>query len=102
MLRLFGWILIAGALYALWLEGSAYWDTGVHESVLAGAYWYMFSPGSLNFIQAIIQRYLLPELWDPVIVTVLLWPAWAVLGAPGLAIEWWCRRRNSRHHRFRS
>jgi hypothetical protein len=97
ILRVLGWILIIAAFYALWLELLVYFDTGVYEPGLLWAYWYVFSPSSLNFIQDIIQRYLFPELWDPVIVTILLCPAWVVLGVPGLLIEWRCRRRRHRY-----
>ena len=34
----------------------------------------------LNLVQAVVQRYVLPELWDPVIVTILLWRS-GVFGA---------------------
>ena len=97
ILRTFGWILIIAAFYALWTEFSIFLNTGVYESGLMWAHWYMFSPGSLNFTQDIIQRYLFPELWDPVIVTILLCPTWVVLGAPGLLIEWRCSYRSRRY-----
>ena len=97
MLRPLGWILIIAAFYALWLELATYLDTGVYELGLLWAYWYVLSPGSLNFIQDIIQRYLFPELWDPIIVTILLCPAWVVLGVPGLLVEWCCSRRSRRY-----
>ena len=42
------------------------------------------SAASLNLVQAVVQRYLLPALWDPVLVTLLLLPAWIVVGVPGL------------------
>jgi hypothetical protein len=34
----------------------------------------------------VTQRYVLPELWDSVLLTVLLWPAALVLGVPGLVL----------------
>ena len=40
----------------------------------------------LNLTQAVTQRYVLPELWDPVLLTVLLWPAFIVLAVPGLIL----------------
>ena len=46
---------------------------------------FRLAPEWLNLSQAIIQRYVSPWVWDPVIQTVLLWPAWPVLGALGLA-----------------
>ena len=43
--------------------------------------WARINAASLNLVQAIVQRYLFPALWDPMLVTVLLLPAWPVLGA---------------------
>lgn len=52
----------------------------------AGGLWYRIHPHSLGLAQVAVQRHLLPELWDPGIVTVLLWPAAIVIGAPGLIL----------------
>jgi hypothetical protein len=49
-----------------------------------GELWGRYSAASLNLVQAIVQRYLFPALWDPVLVTLLLLPAWIVVGVPGL------------------
>lgn len=43
-----------------------------------GQIWYETDAGSLNLLQAVVQRYLLPELWDPVILALLTWPAWVL------------------------
>jgi hypothetical protein len=59
--------------------------TGFHLAA-AGELWYRLSPGTLNLTQAVTQRYVLPELWDSVLLTVLLWPAALVLGVPGLVL----------------
>ena len=45
-----------------------------------------FSRSSLNLVQAVVQRYISPFLWDPIIVTILLWWAFAVLMVLGLLI----------------
>ncbi len=44
-----------------------------------GRVWFQFDVASLNLTQAIVQRRILPALWDPVIVSVLGWPAWIAL-----------------------
>ena len=51
-----------------------------------GDLWGRLSAASLNLVQAIVQRYLFPALWDPVLVTFLLLPAWLVFGVPGLLL----------------
>ena len=37
-------------------------------------------------MQAIVQRYLHPALWDLVFVTILLLPAWLVFAVPSLLL----------------
>lgn len=44
-----------------------------------GQIWFELSPDTLNLVQALVQRYLHPYIWDPVIQWILLQPTWAVL-----------------------
>ena len=99
--RVIGWILIIAALAALVYDavGWARGDGFVMHA--AGEVWYAVSPDTLNMLQAGIQRNVSPYLWDPVIVTVLLWPALLVLGVPGLLLVWLFRRRNGYRRRRR-
>ncbi|WP_169569496.1 hypothetical protein [Sneathiella limimaris] len=60
---------------------------------LLGQLWFELHPESLNLTQAIIQRYLIPQLWDPVVVEILLWPAWLVFAIPGVALLLLFRQR---------
>ncbi len=53
--------------------------------ILLGEVWFAVAPGSLNLTQAVTQRYIAPELWDPGITWVLNQPAVAVFGLLGLA-----------------
>ena len=91
-----GWLLIALAVaalgYEIWLPVQA----GAYRMIAAGELWYRLHPGSLNLSQAVIQRYVHPSVWEPGIVTLLRWPAWSLLGAPGLVLVLACRpwRRN--------
>ncbi len=64
---------------------------GLFGFVSLGDLWARMNGASLNLVQAIVQRYLLPALWDPMLVTVLLLPAWPLLGA---AAELFLLRRN--------
>lgn len=68
-------------------------ETGTLRLSAAGERWFQYSPDTLNLAQALTQRYLAPEAWDPYFQTVLLWPAVLVLGIPGLALLWLFRRR---------
>jgi hypothetical protein len=43
-----------------------------------GTSWFAVSPGTLNLAQALVQRYVFPSLWDPLIVSILNLPGFAV------------------------
>jgi len=76
-------LLLAGAIV-----GWDVWRAGSLESWQAsalGELWYRISAGSLNMLQAATQRYLSPDLWDHVLLPLLLQPAWIVLTVPGIA-----------------
>lgn len=45
-----------------------------------GEVWFALSPDTLNLMQAVTQRYVSPELWDPTIVAILKLPAIVPLG----------------------
>ncbi len=80
------------ALYAGAMELRLNADSESYATLLLGELWFGLAPGTLNFLQAIIQRYLSPELWDPGIVTILLWPAWMVFAAPGVVLVTFSRQ----------
>jgi hypothetical protein len=89
-LRILGGILLLAGIAALGFDLWQYVQgmgqgQGFHLAA-AGELWYRLSPGTLNLTQAVTQRYVLPELWDPVLLTVLLWPAFLVLAVPGLIL----------------
>ena len=80
----------AGA-YDLWgpAARNGFFHTG-------GEVWFDLSPNTLNLMQAVVQRYLWPSLWDPTIIAVLKLPAVAVLGLVGAgmsALLWLLRDR---------
>jgi hypothetical protein len=77
-----GRALAAVACVALAYELDAYSETGAYRAIPLGELWFNVHVASLNLIQAVVQRYLHPFLWDPIITTVLQWPAWSLLGAP--------------------
>jgi hypothetical protein len=56
-----------------------------------GEVWFALDPFSLNLVQAVIQRYLHPALWDQVAVPVLLSSAVtvALVGAALFALLAW-------------
>ena len=91
---LLGLILVAGAFAAAAGEIAARQMTGGHAFIMS-AYdlWYTLRPGSLVVAEVEVERLLHPLVWDPLITTLLAFPAWLLLGLPGLALLWWFNPR---------
>lgn len=84
LFRLVGLIVTLAGLGALGLlVAVAAAGNGMISQPL-GQVWFQNHVASLNLTQAIIQRRLLPELWDPGLVTALGWPSWMALSAFGV------------------
>ena len=81
--RIMGWVLIAAALVLLGAQLVEWLEAGTYRVLALGEVWYRLDSGSLNLAQAVVQRYLHPALWDPVLITVLQWPGWLTAGVPG-------------------
>jgi hypothetical protein len=75
VLRLLGRFFLLLAFVEVTL-GIWFWLAGHDVTHSAGEIWYALEPGSLNLSQAIVQRYLLPEIWEQVAVPLLLRPFW--------------------------
>ena len=84
--RVLGWIFCIAALAFLLHDVVMLALTGSFTPLITGQMWHDLSPNTLNLAQAVTQRYLFPWLWDPVIRTWLLWPAWISFGLIGLIL----------------
>lgn len=80
--RVLSWPLeILGFVFFLMFVAAALYDTiraaayGPQGFTRLGEVWFELSPETLNLAQAAIQRGVSPFLWDPVIQTLLGWPA---------------------------
>jgi hypothetical protein len=93
VLRLIGWLLIIAALFFVLSEAWAWHQTGTWRMIPTGQRWYDINRSSLLLIQPAIERHVARWLWSPVITTILQWPAWAVLGVPGIVLLLIGRRR---------
>ena len=91
--RIIGWALLAVALVALGADIVGWLSSGSLRVTSLGQHWFEIHRASLGLAQAAVQRHVLPELWDPVIQTVLLWPTWAVFGVTGAVLAYLCRGR---------
>ncbi|MCG8445272.1 MAG: hypothetical protein MI753_06075 [Hyphomicrobiales bacterium] len=86
IIRWLGIWFFAGALIALALDGMQSLANQAVTMTPLGELWYRLDPASLNTAQAAVQRHLSPELWDPVILSVLKLPVWAIAGAVAILL----------------
>ena len=95
--RVVGWIaLLAGA--AVLVRDVLVWiDTKHWAPIALGQLWYDLNRSSLNLVQAVVQRYIHPFLWDPIILNILLCWAFALLMALGALLLVLFRRRVRRN-----
>ena len=81
ILRFFGWIFALVALMALVHDAWTALQGGPLHLSAVGELWFKYHVASLNFMQAITQRYLAPEIWDNAVRPYfLLQPAVLVFG----------------------
>jgi len=97
--RVIGWIFVLAGLAVLARDATVRIDTGRWAPIALGQLWYELDRSSLNLVQAVIQRYVSPFLWNPVIVDILLCWTFAVLLAVGAVILLLTSRRRSRRIR---
>ncbi|MCP4330356.1 MAG: hypothetical protein GY791_18175 [Alphaproteobacteria bacterium] len=97
--KLIAWVFLLAALFCLGYEVVAWNETGQYHIAVLGQIIFDYAPSFLPNLQAGVQRYLHPAIWEPGIQTVLLWPGWAVFGVPGIVLLLLCRRRRKRVHR---
>jgi hypothetical protein len=94
--RIIGGILFLAGLAVLARDALAWFDTKVWKPMAIGQLWYELDRSSLNLVQAVIQRYVSPFLWDHIIVKILLCWAFAVLIGLGAFILLLARKRGPR------
>jgi hypothetical protein len=95
--RLIGWIMFLAGAAVLVRDLLVWIDTKRWAPLVLGQLWYEFSRSSLNLVQAVTQRYIHPFLWDPIIVSILLSWAFAVLMVLGMLLLVVFRRRPERN-----
>ena len=91
-----GWLLLALALMAGGAEGLASLQAGAWEPISFGQIWYDLHKESLALAQPAVQRYLHPVIWDYLLVSILLWPAWLLPLILGLVLMLLCRKRRKK------
>ena len=91
--RIVGWITFLAGLSVLVRDVVAWFDTKIWAPIALGQLWYELDRSSLNLVQAVIQRYVSPFLWDRVLVNILLCWAFAILTGLGATILFFARKR---------
>jgi len=94
--RLIGWIVLLAGAAVLVRDGLVWIDTKHWAPIALGQLWYQLNRSSLNLVQAVVQRYIHPFLWDPIIVSILLSWAFAVLMILGVLLLVLFRKRDAR------
>ncbi|UUP17710.1 hypothetical protein [Nitratireductor thuwali] len=87
VVRMLGMASLAVAIIMAVSDATRSIAAGEWIATPLGQSWYSVSPDTLNLAQATVQRYLLPALWDPVIVFVLTLPGWAVFAVLALILH---------------
>ena len=82
-------MIVVGVLFVLVMAliiGLGLWlvVSGHSATAITGQLWFELDNGSLNLVQAIIQRNVAPFLWDPLAITVLNWPLWQAVPVTAL------------------
>lgn len=87
-----GWVFLAAAFLAGAAEPLATSTGRGLSSLLVPAYdlWYAVAPHSLVISQIRVEK-ISPAIWDPVIISALVLPAWLLLGVPGALLTWTLR-----------
>ncbi|MDP1731422.1 MAG: hypothetical protein Q8L54_09645 [Devosia sp.] len=96
ILRLLGTWLVGVALILLIIDGTK--SLGANTIVLTslGETWTALHAQSLEQLRAFLATRFFGPLLDIVVTALLTFPAWAVLGVPGLFIAWLGRSKRMR------
>jgi hypothetical protein len=94
--RVIGWIILLAGAAVLVRDGLVWIDTKHWAPLVLGQLWYQLNRSSLNLVQAVVQRYVHPFLWDPIIVSILLSWAFAALMILGVLLLVLFRKRAAR------
>ena len=86
LLRVFGIFLLCLAIVVGAKDLFQWYKTNGFTLTDLGSFWYSLHPNSLQLLEPAVTRYLSPFLWDPIFITILLYPATSVFGLPGLLL----------------
>jgi hypothetical protein len=93
-----GWALLALGVAILCHDLIKWLLSGSLAVIDAGSFWFAVHEGSLKLAEPAIARHVHPFLWHPVMSTILVGPAFVVIGAPGALLVFLARRRDRGVH----
>lgn len=91
--RFIGYVFSMVAIAAILIDIINYIRHRTFDPISAGDIWKRIDLASLSVFQAGVERHIDPWLWDPVMVTVLNAPLFAVAAIPGILLMLVFRRR---------
>lgn len=94
--RVLGWILVVAALALLARDLYMLAHAGHWAPIDTGALWWAVHPGSQQGLQPAIEGSLPAWVWDPVVLGILLAPAFATVGGLGIVVLLLAGRRPPR------
>ncbi len=86
VLRVIGWLLLLSGIAALGFDAYMGFTHGADALSSLGTLWQQFLPDSFAFTRTLIRDRLWPSAWNEAIEPVLFFPAWIVLGLPGVLL----------------
>lgn len=96
ILRLLGTWLVGVALILLVIDGTRSLGANAIVVTSLGDSWTMLHAQSLEQLRAFLATRFFGPMLDIVVTALLTFPAWVVLGVPGLFIAWLGRSRRMR------
>jgi hypothetical protein len=97
---IFAWLFTLATLAVVAWEFFARDPETGFELRPAGQMWFLIDKDSLGLVQVVLERYIWPPLWDPVVFNLLLLPSIVVPLVPALVFLALCYLR-VRHRRKR-
>jgi hypothetical protein len=96
LLRIIGTMLIAFAVILLIIDGTKSLGANALVFTSLGDAWTQMHAQSLEAVKQFLTSRLFGPLLEPVVLAVLSFPGWAVIGVPGLLLAWAGRSRRVR------
>jgi hypothetical protein len=93
LFRFFGLILLATAFILVIYDGTKSIAGNSLALTTVRALWELINAGSLAKLKPLIAPYAGGLLWDPLTVAILAAPAWSLLGAAGILLLFFGRKR---------